>query len=283
MISKVLISTDELARDLGSWRIFDCRHNLLKPELGAQLYADSHIEGAAFARAEVDLSGPKTGQNGRHPLPARETFRAWLGEQGLQAGDRVVCYDESTGGTAARLWWMLRWVGHEAVGVLDGGFAKWVKEARPVTATRPRFPPTQYPERPSLQKTLDVTELEKNLGRLTLIDARAPARYRGDQEPIDPVAGHIPGARNRFNLDNVGPEGTFKTPQEIRAAFEQVLAGTRAEEAVHYCGSGVSACHNLLAMEFAGMAGGKLYVGSWSEWSSDRARPREPSKGAKHG
>jgi len=274
-----LTSTDELARNLRSCRVFDCRHNLLQPELGARQYEESHIEGAVFARAEVDLSGPKTGKNGRHPLPAREAFLEWLGHQGIKRTDRIVCYDESTGGTASRLWWMLRWVGHESVSVLDGGFAKWVKEGRPVSSSTPTFPPTTYNAGPALQATVELEELARSFRERLLIDARAPARYRGEQEPIDPVAGHIPGARNRFNLDNVTADGTFRSPSELKQAFEAVLAGAAPAEAVHYCGSGVSACHNLLAMELAGMPGGKLYVGSWSEWSADPSRARAPERG----
>lgn len=271
-----LVSTDELARNLKSWRVFDCRHNILQHALGAKQYAEGHIENAVFAKVEEDLSGSKTGRNGRHPLPAKEAFLAWLGQQGLQPDDRVVCYDESTGGTAARMWWMLRWAGHEAVSVLDGGFGKWVKEGRPVTQAIPSFPKTNFTGGPALQATEELADLEKTFRQRLLVDARAPARFRGEQEPVDPVAGHIPGARNRFNLDNVREDGTFKSPQELRAAFEEMLAGGKPGEAIHYCGSGVSACHNLLAMEVAGLPGGKLYVGSWSEWSADARRPRAP-------
>ncbi len=271
-----LVSTDELARNLQSWRVFDCRHNILQPALGAQQYAEGHLEKAAFAKMEEDLSGPKTGRNGRHPLPTREVFLAWLGQQGLRPHDRVVCYDESTGGNAARMWWMLRWVGHDSVSVLDGGFGKWVKEGRAVTKVVPSFPETNITAGPGSQATEELAALEKTFRQRVLVDARAPARFRGEQEPVDPVAGRIPGARNRFNLDNVLPDGTFKPADELRSVFEEVLAGTPPHEAVHYCGSGVSACHNLLAMELAGMPGGKLYVGSWSEWSADPARARSP-------
>lgn len=272
-----LVSTDELDRNLQSWRIFDCRHNILQPALGAQQYAEGHIENAAFAKLEENLSGAKTGRNGRHPLPTREVFLAWLGQQGLRPHDRVVCYDESTGGTAARMWWMLRWVGHNPVSVLDGGFGKWVKEGRAITRAVRSFPETNFTGGADSQATEEIAELEKTFRQRLLVDARAPARFLGEHEPVDSVAGHIPGARNRFNLDNVRPDGTFKTPQELRAAFEEVLAGSRPEEAVHYCGSGVSACHNLLAMEVAGLPAGKLYVGSWSEWSAEPRRERAPA------
>jgi thiosulfate/3-mercaptopyruvate sulfurtransferase len=268
-----LVSTQQLADHLGRWRVFDCRHDLMKPELGAQQYREGHIPGALFASLERDLSAPKTGSNGRHPLPAPEAFIAWLGRQGVRPEDQVVCYDAANGSTAARLWWMLRWVGHRSVAVLDGGLAKWLKEGRPVDAVVPQPKPSTYASKKTAG-TLDAGAVAANLKNLFLLDARAPARYRGEQEPIDPVAGHIPGAKNRFNMDNVLPDGTFKSPAELKAAFQDVLKGQQPEDVVHYCGSGVSACHNLLAMEIAGLSGGKLYPGSWSEWIADPARPR---------
>jgi len=268
-----LVSTQQLADHLGRWRVFDCRHDLMKPELGAQQYREGHIPGALFASLERDLSAPKTGSNGRHPLPAPEAFIAWLGRQGVRPEDQVVCYDAANGSTAARLWWMLRWVGHRSVAVLDGGLAKWLKEGRPVDAVVPQPKPSTYASKKTAG-TLDAGAVAANLKNLFLLDARAPARYRGEQEPIDPVAGHIPGAKNRFNMDNVLPDGTFKSPAELKAAFQDVLKGKQPEGVVHYCGSGVSACHNLLAMEIAGLSGGKLYPGSWSEWIADPARPR---------
>ena len=243
----------------------------MKPDLGEQQYREAHIPGASFAHLECDLSAPKTGRNGRHPLPDPQTFVKWVERAGVRPQDQVVCYDAANGSTAARLWWMLRWIGHEAVAVLDGGFAKWLAESRPVTAEVPRFPPTNYPGKPRAGSAADVREVEKE--RPFLLDARAPARYRGEQEPIDPVAGHIPGALNRFNGSNVNADGTFKTAAALRQEFESVLSGTAPGDVVHYCGSGVSACHNLLAMEIAGLPGGKLYPGSWSEWIADPNRP----------
>jgi thiosulfate/3-mercaptopyruvate sulfurtransferase len=267
-----IVSTAELAGH-PEWRVFDCRHDLLKPELGEAQYREAHIPGALFAHMERDLSGPKTGRNGRHPLPTREAFAAWLGRQGLKPEDQVVCYDAGNASMAARLWWMLRWIGHERAAVLDGGFGKWLAEKRPVTADVPRFAPTEYRARPPQPSTVAVADIEAHAENMFLLDARAPARYRGEQEPIDPVAGHIPGARNRFNLDNVNPDGTFKSADRLRSEFVQVLGDRPPSEVVHYCGSGVSACHNVLAMEIAGMTGAKLYPGSWSEWIADRNRP----------
>jgi thiosulfate/3-mercaptopyruvate sulfurtransferase len=271
-----LVSTQQLADHLGGWRVFDCRHDLMKPELGAQQYREAHIPGALFASLEHDLSAPKTGKNGRHPLPDPAKFILWLGSKGVGPNDQVVCYDAGNGSMAARLWWMLRWVGHRPVAVLDGGIAKWTKEGRPVDAAVPQPKPTTYPAKVA-SGTLDARMVENDLKNLFLLDARAPARYRGEQEPIDPVAGHIPGAKNRFNMDNILPDGTFKSRQELKAAFQEVLKGQKPEDIVHYCGSGVSACHNLLAMEIAGLPGGKLYPGSWSEWIADPARPRGES------
>jgi thiosulfate/3-mercaptopyruvate sulfurtransferase len=264
-----LVSTEELANH-PEWRVFDCRHDLFKPDLGEAQYRESHIRGALFAHLERDLSGPKTGKNGRHPLPEPERFCAWLGRQGLRRSDQVVCYDANNGSMAARLWWMLRWVGHEAVAVLDGGLAKWLAEKRPVSADIPAFPSSEY--RLERQPRGLTTAAEVPASGL-LLDARAAARYRGEQEPIDPVAGHIPGAKNRFNGDNLSPQGTFKSPDELRREFASIVGEHSPSEVVHYCGSGVSACHNLLAMEIAGLSGGRLYAGSWSEWIADPSRP----------
>jgi thiosulfate/3-mercaptopyruvate sulfurtransferase len=268
-----LVSTAELAAHLGEWRIFDCRHDLAKPELGGEQYRQAHIPGALFASLERDLSAPKTGSNGRHPLPSPEAFAAWLGAQGLRPEDQVVCYDAANGAMAARLWWMLRWVGHDAVAVLDGGFAKWTAEGRPVSADVPRLPPSAFPIRVRTEMAIDVGTIAKKPRKRLLLDARAPARYRGEQEPIDPVAGRIPGAKNRFNNDNLAPDGTFKKPELLRDEFEKILSGKNSNEVINYCGSGVAACHNALAMEVAGLPGSRVYIGSWSEWSADPARP----------
>jgi thiosulfate/3-mercaptopyruvate sulfurtransferase len=271
-----LVSTQELAGH-PEYRVFDCRHDLMNPDLGEQQYRAAHIPGALFAHLERDLSAPKTGRNGRHPLPEREVFAGWLGRQGLEPSDQVVCYDAGNGSMAARLWWMLRWIGHDAAAVLDGGLAKWLAEKRPLTSEVPRFAPSTYGPRRPLATAVDLGQVENRRSELLLLDARAPGRYRGEQEPIDPVAGHIPGAKNRFNLDNVNPDGTFKTPTALKSDFLKIVGERAPEEVVHYCGSGVAACHNLLAMEVAGLPRGRLYAGSWSEWSSDPCRPAATS------
>jgi thiosulfate/3-mercaptopyruvate sulfurtransferase len=270
-----LVSTEQLAAHLGEWRIFDCRHDLTQPQLGGEQYGEAHIPGALFASLDRDLSAPKTGKNGRHPLPEVDSFQKWIEKCGLRVSDQVLCYDAANGAMAARLWWMLRWVGHEAVAVLDGGIGKWTREGRPVTAEVPRFPATEYPVNVNEDAAVGARMVHRRLGRQLLLDARAPARYRGEQEPIDPEAGRIPGALNRFNMDNVAADGTFKPAGELKQAFTEVLANRAPSEVVNYCGSGVAACHNLLAMEIAGLPGGKLYAGSWSEWIADPARPRE--------
>ena len=268
-----LVSTGELEKNLRSWRAFDCRHDLMKPDLGEQQYLEAHIPGALFAHLDRDLSAPRDGRNGRHPLPYPGAFLAWLGQQGLRPQDAVVCYDAGTGTVAARLWWMLRWAGHEKVAVLDGGLAKWRAEGRPLTADIPRFAHTSYPVRMRLEETVGAGVVEANKGELLLLDARAPVRFRGEQEPIDPVAGHIPGARNRFCNDNIDAAGVFKSPAQLKQEFQQILGGTAPGKVVNYCGSGVAACHNLLAMEVAGLPGAKLYAGSWSDWITDPKRP----------
>jgi thiosulfate/3-mercaptopyruvate sulfurtransferase len=267
-----LVSTEELATH-PEWRVFDCRHDLANPELGEQQYLEAHIPGARFAHLDRDLSAAKNGRNGRHPLPEARAFIGWLGKQGLKLADQVVCYDAGLGSMAARLWWMLRWAGHEQVAVLDGGFAKWRREGRPVSTEVSEVAAASYPGKARASLHASLPMVEKKLKRAALLDARAPARYRGEQEPIDPVAGRIPGAKNRFNNDNLTPEGTFKAPELLREEFEKILAGRNAGEVINYCGSGVAACHNALAMEIAGLPGSRVYIGSWSEWSADPTRP----------
>jgi len=275
-----LVSSDELARHR-EWRVFDCRHDLAKPYLGEQQYAQAHIRGALFAHLDRDLSAAPNGRNGRHPLPDPASFATWLGRQGLRPGDQVVAYDIGNGTMASRLWWMLRWVGHEAVAVLDGGFAKWQEEGREVTAVVPSFPATEYVARLRPEMSADVESVERQLGtqEMLLVDARAPERFLGESEPIDPVAGHIPGARNRYNGDNLAADGRFKRADELRAELGALVGDRDPAEVVHYCGSGVAACHNLLAMEIAGLPGSRLYAGSWSEWIAEprRAQAKGPA------
>jgi thiosulfate/3-mercaptopyruvate sulfurtransferase len=273
-----LLSTAQLASHLDdpAWVVFDCRHDLAKPDSGALAYATAHIPGARFLHLDRDLSAPTTGKNGRHPLPDPQAFMRTLGAAGVDSNKQVVAYDDKTSVYAARLWWMLRWLGHENVAVLDGGYAKWTHEARPVTGAPPQPVPARFAGRPRAI-SVDADEVLGAIGRpgRVLIDARAPDRYRGENETLDPVGGRIGGSLNRFFRDNLDASGCFKPAAELRQAFTALLGDAPPDAVVHSCGSGVSACHNLLAMEIAGLSGSRLYPGSWSEWCSDPSRPTE--------
>ncbi|MBI2311973.1 MAG: sulfurtransferase [Betaproteobacteria bacterium] len=272
-----LISTQELARHLDdpSWIVFDCRHDLANPGAGRRAYLGSHIPGAFFLHLDEDLSGPLTGRNGRHPLPDPRRFAARLGELGAGGAKQVAAYDAGAGMMAARLWWLLRWLGHEQVAVLDGGYARWLKEGRPETGAVPEARPCRFPGFPRSDGVADAATVARHLGNpaVRLVDARAPERFKGLEETLDPVAGHIPGAINRFFKDNLDAEGCFRAADVLRNEFQELLAGASSGQVVHYCGSGVTACHNLLAMEIAGLSGSRMYPGSWSEWCSDPSRP----------
>jgi thiosulfate/3-mercaptopyruvate sulfurtransferase len=230
-----------------------------------------------------DLSAPKTGKNGRHPLPDIHEFAAKVNACGVTPESHVVVYDDLAGNYAVRLWWMLRWLGHDKVALLDGGYPLWVKEGRPVTKEVPAPRKGAFVPRPHLGDTVDIHFVDRfrEAPEVKLLDARAAERFRGLQEQIDPVAGHIPGAVNRFWKDNLEPDGRFKAAGRLRAEYDQVLAGMDPSKVVHMCGSGVTACHNLFAMELAGLGGSKLYPGSWSEWCADPARPVAAEAGAK--
>ena len=268
-------------------RIVDCSHDLVQPMLGQQQYEQGHIPGAVHAHLDRDLSGPTTGHNGRHPLPTAAAFCAWLGRQGITPGMTVVAYDRSGGMYAARLWWMLRWVGHTQVRVLDGGWKAWTGAGLPEErgASAPKTAPATYPAvNPDASQAVDAAFVLRNLQdkAAVLVDARAAGRYAGEGETIDPIGGHIPGALNRPFLDNLGADGCFKSATTLRSEWQAVAGahlqgpaapGGPAATLVMQCGSGVTACHNLLALELAGLGGARLYPGSWSEWCSDRSRP----------
>lgn len=257
-----------------AWRVVDVRHQLADTAYGERVYAESHLPGAAFLHCDRDLSGLLTGSNGRHPLPAPERLAARLGEIGIGPQTQVVVYDDAQGMIAGRLWWLLRWLGHDAVAVLDGGLQAWQAANGALTAELPRRRPASFVAK--VRDTLvDADHVQSFLqtSRMHLIDARSPDRYRGENETIDPVGGHIPGAVNRFFRDNLQADGRFKPAAALRAEWLAVLAGALPEQVVHQCGSGVSACHNLLAMEIAGLPGSRLYAGSWSEWCADCRRP----------
>jgi thiosulfate/3-mercaptopyruvate sulfurtransferase len=269
-------------------RIVDCSHDLVQPTLGQQQFEQGHIPGAVHAHLDRDLSGPTHGSNGRHPLPTAEAFCAWLGRQGITPGMTVVAYDRSGGMYAARLWWMLRWVGHAQVRVLDGGWKAWTGAGLPVEIGVPAAAATDATAYPAvLPQGAQAVDAAFVLGNLqdkaaVLVDARAAGRYAGEGETIDPIGGHIPGALNRPFMDNLGADGCFKSATTLRAEWQAVAGahlqgpaapGGPAAALVMQCGSGVTACHNLLALELAGLGGARLYPGSWSEWCSDRSRP----------
>jgi thiosulfate/3-mercaptopyruvate sulfurtransferase len=254
--------------------VFDCRFDLADADFGREAYLSGHIPGASFLDLERDLSGPKTGRNGRHPLPDPARLAARLEECGVGNHTQVVAYDDASGMFAARLWWLLRWLGHRRVAVLDGGLQAWIRAAQALD--------DEFPEPRVATYTLslrgghvDSGYVAAHLGKpgMVLIDARSPDRFRGENEMLDPVAGHIPGAINRFFRDNLEADGCFKQASVLREEFGTLLKGHLAREVVHQCGSGVTACVNILAMEAAGFPGSLLFAGSWSEWCADPARP----------
>jgi thiosulfate/3-mercaptopyruvate sulfurtransferase len=278
MAFTTLISTAALAQRLGdpAVAIVDCRSKLDDETWGAREHKTSHIPGAVYADLNADLSGPKTGANGRHPLPDSAALARTFGRLGIASGVQVVAYDQDNGMWASRLWWLLRWLGHDAAAVLDGGFAKWIGEGRPTEHGEARREEREFKASPRPEMVAGLTDVAARVGARDwrLVDARAPERYRGEVEPIDRTPGHIPGAVNHFFQTNV-EQGVFKTPEQLRAGFAPTIGATPMNRVICYCGSGVTACHNLLALEHAGLRGAKLYVGSWSEWSADPSRPVE--------
>ena len=272
-----LIDTRTLAANLdrSDWVIVDCRFKLADTGWGEAQYQAGHIPGAVYAHLDRDLSGHKTGRNGRHPLPEMDALQERFGRWGIGAGTQVVAYDQDTGMEASRLWWLLRYLGHTAVAVLDGGLARWTAEGRPLRGGAERPTPATFigqPQAEMLAEAGDIEQLRQDPSA-RVIDARAPERFRGDTEPLDPVAGHIPGAVNHPYLSNLQADGTFRMPADLRQHLAAALGGVPAAQTAVYCGSGVSACHNLLALEHAGLTGAKLYAGSWSEWCAEEERP----------
>ncbi len=271
-----LVSVAELAAHLvdPQWIVFDCRFDLADTAAGQRAYAQAHIPGARYAHLDDDLAGAKTGLNGRHPLPDVEAFCMRLKSFGMRNGMQAVAYDASGGFYAARLWWMLRWVGHTQTAVLDGGWDEWNKAGLPVSA-QVAAPATGTFHCTAQGMTVDARFVQENLGggSSAVIDARSADRFRGENETLDPVGGHIPGALNRFFKNNLAVDGRFKPAAELRTEYAELIGATPPQRIVHQCGSGVTACHNLLAMEIAGLQGSRLYPGSWSEWCSDPQRP----------
>ncbi len=278
-----LISASQLAACNNDARVLvlDCRHDLANRQFGIEAWRAGHIPGAVFFDMETDGAGVHNGKNGRHPLPSREQTRDMFFRLGLRDGMRLVVYDSTGGMFAARAWWMAKWIGFEAVQLLDGGIAAWERAADKTSppllgpALSPKAPsPGQLTLQSALTGWVNATQLGYLLGAKTtaLIDARAPARYRGETEPLDPVAGHIPSAVNRFYQDNLTADGLFKTKEQLRSEWSAIL-GKEQNNVVHQCGSGVTACHNMIAQQVAGLGSGLLYPGSWSEWCSDPSRP----------
>ena len=273
----MLVSTAQLSDHLTdpSWVIFDCRHDLMDHGKGARLYHEGHIPGANFAPVESALSGIKTGTNGRHPLPTPEIFAAFMATHGVSEASTVVAYDDSGGLYAARLWWLARWIGLKSVALLDGGIPHWIAEGRPITAAIPALRPTKLTAYVNPDMAWDAKAVLSHLSdpSSAIIDARAAERFRGEVETIDQVAGHIPGALNRFYKTNLKADLTFRPADELKREFSALLQARLPENIVHQCGSGITACANIFAMEYAGLPGSKLYPGSWSEWIADPVRP----------
>lgn len=281
-MSDLLIEAETLRRTLTDPNrlVLDVRYNLTDAQLGERVYREGHIPGAHFLDQNTELAGPLTGDNGRHPLPDAQKLAELLQRIGLQPQSNVVVYDARDGSVAARAWWLLRWLGHSRVVILNGGWEAWleaggaqetsVNTPRPLSSQKARVPVAAMP-------TKDTTEILTRApdSTMTLIDARAPERYHGKTEPIDPVAGRIHGALNRYATDNVETDGRFKSAAQLRAEFGALMGQSPASQVVHYCGSGIAACHNIFAMELAGLSGSALYPGSWSEWCSDPGRPVE--------
>jgi thiosulfate/3-mercaptopyruvate sulfurtransferase len=277
---QTLIDSTSLRGLLGDTNlaVLDCRFDLKDPEAGRRAYLRGHIQGARYADLNKDLSAAVNSSSGRHPLPTAQDFAATLDQLGIGNHSQVVAYDESNGSFAARAWWMLRWVGLPAVAVLDGGLQAWVAEGGALLAgegAASAFRSARFIPRVDAAAVADSAEVASLLRdpRRLLVDARAAERFAGDIEPIDAVAGHIAGAVNHPFTLNLGPEGRFLPASELRRRWQQRLGGRKPRDVVAMCGSGVTACHNLLSLEVAGLGGAKLYAGSWSEWIRDPSRP----------
>lgn len=274
-----LLSAQQLAAHLNApnWRVMDCRFSLADTESGRRAYAQGHIPGAVYVHLDEDLCAPIIpGQTGRHPLPDRDFMIQKFSSWGIDDSVQVVVYDDKTGMVASRLWWMLRYLGHTRVAVLDGGFAAWTAlPDAPVSLDVPAVEPRNFQPGPQVGQVFSADEVERirQDTAFVLVDSREDFRYRGESEPIDPVAGHIPGAVNAFFMENLNEDGRYLPAEQLRRRFLPLLDGRSAEQSVFYCGSGVSACHNLLAIAHAGLGDAGLYAGSWSEWITQPQRP----------
>jgi thiosulfate/3-mercaptopyruvate sulfurtransferase len=283
-MATTLIDAAQLATRLEDrdWAIIDCRFDLADPAAGARAWAAGHIPHALYADLDRDLSGPRRPDSGRHPLPAAATLAETFGRLGIDSAVQVVAYDQGSGAFAARLWWLLRWLGHVRVAVLDGGFAAWQGSGLPVGTSQEARPPRRFVATAAAAQVVSANELARSLGagelargEQLLVDARPADRFAGQNETLDPVAGHIPGARNHPVAGNTDAQGRFLAPQELRRRWQATLRGAQPTQLIAMCGSGVTACHNLLALEVAGLSGARLYAGSWSEWIRDPAHAVE--------
>ena len=274
---RTLVDCHSLALHLHDpdWVIVDCRFVLSDPEAGRRAYAAGHIPGARYAHLNEDLSSPVTPVSGRHPLPDPARLVATLGAWGIGGGKQVVAYDDSFGAMASRLWWLLRWLGHDNVALLDGGLPRWQREGHPMTTDAPVVVPAQFVAAPRHDMWVDAATVARAVTRKDwlVMDARAEERFNGEVEPLDPVAGHVPGAINLPYDDNLHLSGRFSSPDELRALYTGFMETVPPAQVIQMCGSGVTACHNILAMEHAGLHGARLYAGSWSEWIRDPSRP----------
>lgn len=274
-----LVSADQLAQHINDpeWVVFDCRFTLTDADSGHRAYLAGHIPGARYAHLNNDLSAEVTATSGRHPLPDPELLAKKLGLWGVDESKQIVVYDDSFGAMAGRMWWLLRWLGHDAVVLLDGGIQRWVRQKQPLTPDLPVIAPATFKARPNNEMWVDATCIEKALrsNECLLIDARSEERFSGEREPLDKVAGHIPGSVNYPFEDNLDLDSTFMSASDLRAAYLDLLDGVEPSRVVHLCGSGVTACHSLIAMEHAGLKGARLYPGSWSEWITAPGRPVE--------
>ena len=288
---ELIIEADQLKAIQDDCVILDCRHDLFDHHAGLVSYQQGHIKSALFCNMETDTAGVHTGKNGRHPLPTRQAWRDRLVAFGLRTDQQLVAYDAHAGQYAVRVWWMARWIGHANVAVLNGGLPAWVAAGGAIeagsTGVETVVGQTIGAQQAELNNNHSILNINSSLSyyidadQLTLalrtessllVDARAPSRYAGKTEPLDPVAGHIPGAINHFYQDNLAADGRFKQPAQLRERFRSIIGTTTPEQVIHQCGSGVTACHNILAMELAGLSGSCLYPGSWSEWCSDSKR-----------
>src|SRR5215831_11922423 len=277
-----LIEPRQLAAHLDDpdWAIIDCRFDLARPDWGAQAYAAGHIPHALYAHLDHDLSAPRTARSGRHPLPTVEALVATFSRLGIDERVQVIAYDQGPGAFAARLWWLLRWLGRAQVAVLNGGLTAWDRAGLPLSRANEPRAPRHFTARPDPRAVVSASEVAAAVrsgvltrGQELLVDARSADRFGGENETIDPVAGHIPGARNHPFAGNLDAQGRFLEAGQLRRSWDNTRGAVSPQQLIAMCGSGVTACHNLLALEVAGFPGGRLYAGSWSEWITDPAHP----------